>query len=256
MSKKLGGQEPIRIDIHDPNDLKGTLQHVGGSRSDAWNNIIINQAVRALWIKHSDEEALGDQRKATVLGLAGIGPKDELEGMLAAQLLAAHNASMECYRRGMLGEQTFEGRRENLAQANKLSRTYSMLVDSLNRHRGKGQQKVTVEHVHVNAGGQAVVGTVEHRGAGFNRNQRINPMQSNLPMHLSSRCGARTRSGSPCRSPAMPNGRCRMHGGPSPGAPRGNKNAYKHGLYSAEAIARRRSISMLIRAARGQCSQV
>ena len=175
MSKKLGGQEPIRIDIHDPNDLKGTLQHVGGSRSDAWNNIIINQAVRALWIKHSDEEALGDQRKATVLGLAGIGPKDELEGMLAAQLLAAHNASMECYRRGMLGEQTFEGRRENLAQANKLSRTYSMLVDSLNRHRGQGQQTVTVEHVHVNAGGQAVVGTVEHRGGGVQSKSEDQP---------------------------------------------------------------------------------
>ena len=34
----------------------------------------------------------------------------------------------------------------------------------------------------------------------------------------------------------------------------GNKNAYKHGLYSAKAIARRRSISMLIRSARRQCS--
>jgi hypothetical protein len=50
--------------------------------------------------------------------------------------------------------------------------------------------------------------------------------------------------------PAMPNGRCRMHGGPSPGAPKGNKNAYKHGRYTAEAIARRREISALIRAAR------
>ena len=47
-------------------------------------------------------------------------------------------------------------------------------------------------------------------------------MQSKLPMHLSLRCGARTRS-SPCRSPAMPNGRCRMHGGGSPGAPKGNQ---------------------------------
>jgi hypothetical protein len=54
-------------------------------------------------------------------------------------------------------------------------------------------------------------------------------MQSKLPMHLSSRCRAKTRSGNPCRSPAMPNGRCRMHGGPSPGAAKGNKNAHKHG---------------------------
>jgi hypothetical protein len=83
-----------------------------------------------------------------------------------AGLIAAHNASMECYRRAMLGEQTFEGRRENLAQANKLSRTYATLLEALNRHRGKGQQKVTVEHVHVHSGGQAVVGVVETPGGG------------------------------------------------------------------------------------------
>jgi hypothetical protein len=75
-------------------------------------------------------------------------------------------------------------------------------------------------------------------------------MQSKLPMHLSSRCGARTRSGSPCRSPAMPNGRCRMHGGPSPGAPKGNKRAFKHGRYSTEAIARRREVAALVQAMR------
>jgi hypothetical protein len=57
----------------------------------------------------------------------------------------------------MLPEQTFEGRREALSQANKLSRTYTILLEALNRHRGTGQQKVTVEHVHVHAGGQAVV---------------------------------------------------------------------------------------------------
>ena len=66
----------------------------------------------------------------------------------------------------MLGEQTLEGRRENLSQANKLSRTYATLLDALNGHRGKGQQKVTVEHVHVHAGRQAVVGMVETPGAG------------------------------------------------------------------------------------------
>ena len=44
-------------------------------------------------------------------------------------------------------------------------------------------------------------------------------MQSKLPMHTSRRCEARTRSGQPCQSGAMTNGRCRMHGGPSPGAP-------------------------------------
>ncbi len=75
-------------------------------------------------------------------------------------------------------------------------------------------------------------------------------MQAKLPMHRSQRCRARTRSGRPCRSPAMTNGRCRMHGGKSPGAPVGNKNALKHGHFSTDAIARRREISNLLRAMR------
>jgi hypothetical protein len=91
--------------------------------------------------------------------------------MLAAQLLAAHNAAMECYRRAMIGEQTFEGRRENLSQANKLSRTYAILLDALNRHRGRGQQKVTVESVHVHQGGQAIVGAVNPAGKGSEKNR-------------------------------------------------------------------------------------
>ena len=66
----------------------------------------------------------------------------------------------------MLPEQTSEGRSENLNQANKLSRTYTVLLDALNRHRGKGQQKVTVEHVHVHSGGQAVVGMIGAPGGG------------------------------------------------------------------------------------------
>jgi hypothetical protein len=75
--------------------------------------------VQALWTKNSDKEERDRQLSATVAAMVGIGPKDELEGMMAAQLIAAHNAAMECYRRSMIGEQTFEGRRENLSQASK-----------------------------------------------------------------------------------------------------------------------------------------
>jgi len=150
----------------DPAYQPGRLKLIGGSASDNWNNILANQAMQTLWVKHSDEETLDRQLAATTAAMIGIRPKDELEGMMAAQLIAAHNAAMECYRRAMIGEQTFEGRRENLAQANKLSRTYATLLEALNRHRGKGQQKVTVEHVHVHAGAQAVVGMVEAPGGG------------------------------------------------------------------------------------------
>jgi glucans biosynthesis protein len=61
------------------------------------------------------------------------------------------------------------------------------------------------------------------------------------PMLSSQRCGAKTRSGKPCLAPAVTGKkRFRMHGGaPKSGAPRGNKNTLKHGLYTREAIEER-----------------
>lgn len=71
------------------------------------------------------------------------------------------------------------------------------------------------------------------------------------PMLCSPRCGARTRAGTPCMSPAVTGKkRCRMHGGaPGSGAPRGNKNALKHGRYTRKAIATRRQTRRLMREA-------
>ena len=71
-----------------------------------------------------------------------------------------------------------------------------------------------------------------------------------LPLRQVPRCGARTRSGKPCQSPAVSGKRrCRMHGGaPGSGAPRGERNGnYRHGFYTAEAIAERRAVRALIR---------
>jgi uncharacterized protein YjcR len=69
---------------------------------------------------------------------------------------------------------------------------------------------------------------------------------------VSRRCGAKTRSGRPCRAaPMREKKRCWMHGGaPGTGAPRGNKNALKHGLYTREAIEERRQRQDLLRQSR------
>jgi hypothetical protein len=67
-------------------------------------------------------------------------------------------------------------------------------------------------------------------------------------MLASLRCGAKTRCGDACRSPAV-NGRkrCRMHGGAQgSGAPRANRNARKHGLFTGDAIEERRGIRELL----------
>jgi hypothetical protein len=173
VSKKSA--EPTVVQVHDPATLLGKLKLIGGSMSDDWNHILADQVMASLWLKNSDAKQRGEQRSAALAGLAGIAPLDELEGMIAAQLVACHNASMECYRRAMIGEQTFEGRRESLSQANKLSRTYTTLLEALNRYRGKGAQKVTVEHVHIHGGGQAIVGNVEAPGGGFPSKSKDQP---------------------------------------------------------------------------------
>ncbi len=72
------------------------------------------------------------------------------------------------------------------------------------------------------------------------------------PMLASRRCGAKTRSGSACRSPAARGRtRCRMHGGaPGSGAPKSNRNTRKHGMFTRDSIAERRQIQALLGEAR------
>jgi glucans biosynthesis protein len=72
------------------------------------------------------------------------------------------------------------------------------------------------------------------------------------PMLSCPRCGAKTRFGKPCASPAVHGKkRCRMHGGASgSGAPRGNRNALKHGNYTRDAIAERQKLKDLVRESR------
>jgi len=91
-----------------------------------------------------------------------------------------------------------------------------------------------------------------HHDKGSKPTQKSLPIASphrrnTAPMLSSARCGARTRSGASCRSPAVKGKkRCRMHGGAhGSGAPKGNHNALRHGTYSKAAIAQRAGIRAL-----------
>jgi len=74
----------------------------------------------------------------------------------------------------------------------------------------------------------------------------------NDPTH-SGQCGAKTRSGAPCRShPVTGRQRCRMHGGAAgSGAPHGNQNALKHGYYTREAVMLRLQARQTLRRIKG-----
>lgn len=77
-----------------------------------------------------------------------------------------------------------------------------------------------------------------------------NPMrEARAALALHPCCGAHCRTtGQPCKGPAMANGRCRMHGGKSPGAPKGEAHPnYKHGRRSQAVIRDKRATNQLVR---------
>ncbi|WP_281241199.1 HGGxSTG domain-containing protein [Thalassobaculum litoreum] len=91
-----------------------------------------------------------------------------------------------------------------------------------------------MRHVHVDDGGQAIVAEQFHRHSGRKQND-VSAEQSQATGSTGDgpRCLARTRAGTPSQSrAARGRRRCRMHGGTNPGAPKGNRNAGKHGAQS------------------------
>jgi hypothetical protein len=184
----LAGQLAARREARDPSKDKAPM-----SEGESWSESVTeltdaesrsevaraalrrrleDQTARALWRHQPGEEPNDAQRILTVAAIAAIEPKDALEEMIAAQMLAVHEAAMESFqlargfRTALNGTKYPETHVAYFCQAGKLCRTFAMLLDALNRHRGKGQQKITVEHVHVHPGGQAVVGIVEAPGGG------------------------------------------------------------------------------------------
>src|SRR5271163_2189107 len=94
-----------------------------------------------------------------ILLSSSMRPRDEAEAMLIAQMIATHELAMTFARRLK--------RTENIPQQDsavngltKLTRTYAAQMEALKRYRSGGEQKMTIQHVHVAESGQAIVGNV------------------------------------------------------------------------------------------------
>lgn len=100
-----------------------------------------------------------DQLNAGIAAVAGIEPQNEAETMLAVQMLGTHTVAMEMLSKAKHATSTDQLERFGTL-ATKLLRTYTTQLEALAKIRRGGSQKVTVEHVHVYSGGQAIVGNV------------------------------------------------------------------------------------------------
>jgi hypothetical protein len=148
MKKKSAG---ARREDEDP--LEPEIQHLGRQIS----GIVARSG--------SSEEDFKAGVSIAIDRLAGIKPEDAVERMLSLQMVAAHEAAMGCLRRANLPDQPFAGRDLNLKHGVRLMSLYERQLAALDKHRGRGQQNVTVKYVHVSEGGQAIVGNVTRNGA-------------------------------------------------------------------------------------------
>ena len=131
---------------------RSLLREALGSASDAFVDGVIRQLDNA----RSPHDP--DLNFALSI-IKSLKPSDQLETMLAAQMAVTHMATMTFASR--------LARANNVEQCdsaerayNKLARTFVAQVEALKRYRMGGEQKVTVQHVSVNDGGQAIVGDV------------------------------------------------------------------------------------------------
>jgi hypothetical protein len=146
------------ISLDHPDELTGALllQNALGTLDDSFATALIQQLAQS-----RQRAGKVDQLSLNFMlsFIKGIEPRDQVESTLAAQMAAVH---MEVMRfAGRLGHI------ENLAQQdsalrafNQLARTFATQLEALKRYRTGGEQKVTVQHVSVSEGGQAIVGNV------------------------------------------------------------------------------------------------
>jgi hypothetical protein len=130
------------------------LKAIGGGEGYSWNKGIGQRLGGALPGSHLPNFV--EAARASLAGLKGINPTDPTEGMLASQIIAAHEAAMHLRRLAWHPDQSFVVQTRYLELAEKAARTMAMLTERLDQHRSRGQQQITVKHVTVNAD-QAVV---------------------------------------------------------------------------------------------------
>ena len=171
-TKDVNHIEPDFIDsnltpLQKENILKADLCAATGTASYRLGAAILTQTVSACF--RNGYENIGIPTTITQEALIAMKPADAFEGMLCGRLIALDNQIMTFMARASFIDQTQEFMDLNLNRAAKLTRLFNETLETLNRHRRKGEQKVTVQHVTVGSGGQAIVTGELTRGGDDNK---------------------------------------------------------------------------------------
>jgi hypothetical protein len=150
------GKSGVKVEIN--RTPKSEWKVLGGGDRDEWNKRLSALVTRALPVNQENVSAVSDAGSAVMAGIVDMKPADPIEGILISQIVVANEAALSLYRRAWACNPAdyFDAHTKFLQLAEKFSRTVATLTERLDRHRGGGQQQVTVKHVTVNAD-QAVV---------------------------------------------------------------------------------------------------
>ncbi len=153
-----------KISIDHPDQALGfcLLMEATGTTDFKFLHGLLGQLVKA---GSKNGEPNEDDVNFMLAVIKGAESRDQFEAMLAAQMAAVHTQTMSSACR-LANVDTIQQQDSAERAFNKLARTFTMQIEAFKRYRTGGQQKVTVEHVTVNAGGQAIVGNVAHGGRG------------------------------------------------------------------------------------------
>jgi len=147
-------------------DHEKALCRIFGTSDEMQANTLLSHCLKILKANECSDEHPGHDERVFMLSIIrDLAPRDPVERMLAVQMAATHVATIRAGR--------WMATSDNLAQVqahytgfNKLARTFAAQVEALRKHRTGGEQRVTVQHVNVSDGGQAIVGNVQQGGRG------------------------------------------------------------------------------------------
>lgn len=148
----------VTIDHPDERVAQTLFDAAFGSTSRAFTDGLMRQVLNIS--PNNDDEGWTNDANFMLAAITDIEPKDHMEAMLATQMAAVHMATMKAARL-LSGATTIPQADSAEKQFNKLTRTFTAQMEALKKYRTGGEQKMTVEHVTVNEGGQAIVGNVQ-----------------------------------------------------------------------------------------------
>jgi hypothetical protein len=123
--------------------------------------LLMSQIINTTHLRPANEPVVEDNLNAALAAVTGIAPQDEAEAMLAAQMVGVHWTAMALLRKA--NDRALLNDAGNLVV--KLLRTYTTQLEALKRYRLAGEQRVVVQHQHVNV--TADQAAVQVNGGGY-----------------------------------------------------------------------------------------